>query len=130
MKRERQTKIFISTMIIIFVLMTFLIPLGSQTKKIFQSLSKVNIPIGMSIDDELNDLSNQVQDIINREYTVIYQDGENDKVFKKEVYNNCDINNIPKFKGKNTKKDYKFIGWYIDINEDTIIYTASYEKSS
>jgi len=128
MKRERQTKIFISTMIIIFVLITFLIPLRKNTNNIFKNI--INIPISMSIEGELKSLNKEVNNIANKKYIVIYRDGLDDSIFKEEIYYDCDIDNIPKFKGNTNKSNYRFIGWLIEREKDRIIYTANYEKSS
>jgi len=128
MKRERQTKIFISTMIIIFVLITFLIPLRKNTNNIFKN--SINIPISMSIEGELKSLNKEVNNIANKKYIVIYRDGLDDSIFKEEIYYDCDIDNIPKFKGNTNKSNYRFIGWLIEREKDRIIYTANYEKSS
>ncbi len=131
MKRERQVKIYLGIIIIIFVLMTFLLPLGKSTKDMFNSFNnKVNIPVGSTITFELDDLKDEVTSIINRKYIVIYKDGLNETIFKNEIYYDCTYNNIPKFKGNTNRSNYKFIGWLIEKEKDKIIYTASWEKSS
>ncbi len=131
MKRERQVKIYLGIIIIIFVLMTFLLPLGKSTKDMFNSFNnKVNIPVGSTITFELDDLKDEVTSIINRKYIVIYKDGLNETIFKTEIYYDCKIESIPKFKGNTNRSNYKFIGWLIEKEKDKIIYTASWEKSS
>ena len=129
MKRERQIKIYLSVLLIIFVLMTFLLPLGKSTSELF-NFNKREIPLGLSISSKVSNIKEEVTNTINKKYTVIYQDGLKDSVFKKEIYYNCPIDNIPKYKGNNTRKNYKFIGWIIEKEKDQIIYTANYEKSS
>jgi predicted small secreted protein len=128
MKKERQTRIFISTMIIIFVLITFLIPLRNNTNTLFNN--SISIPISMSIDGELKGLSKEIYNIANQKYIVIYKDGLNGSIFQEEIYYDCEIDNIPKFKGDPTNSNYKFIGWFIEMKKDIIFYTANYEKSS
>ncbi len=128
MKKERQTRIFISTMIIIFVLITFLIPLRNNTNTLFNN--SISIPISMSIDGELKGLRKEIYNIANQKYIVIYKDGLNGSIFQEEIYYDCEIDNIPKFKGDPTNSNYKFIGWFIEMKKDIIFYTANYEKSS
>ncbi len=131
MKRERQVKIYLGIIIIIFVLMTFLLPLGKQTSSLLKSINtKIDIPIGMNIDNMVNNINKEVFEIANKKYIVIYQDGLDNKIFQQEIYYNCTIDNIPKFKGNTSNNKYKFIGWLIEKEDNQIIYTATYEKSS
>lgn len=130
MKRERQIKVYLGIIIVIFVLMTFLLPLGKYTSNLLSLNKDINIPIGMSINNEIYDICKEVFNTANKKYIVIYQDGLNDTIFKKETYYDCTIDNIPKFKGNTNRSNYKFIGWYIERDKDTITYTANYEKSS